>query len=340
VRARAGLRAVAAIGAAVHLAGCTRLPAALTPGGPQADRIGHLWWGLLALLAGIYALVIAVLALGVRREPDPDDGPTAFAAEESRLTRVVAGATIVTAAILVGILAFDLLTGRALAALPTGNPDAVAIRVTGHQWWWEVEYEDASPSERFLTANEIHVPVGRPVKLTLTSGDVIHSFWVPSLHGKRDLIPGRTTLLGIQADREGVYDGRCAEFCGLQHAHMGLRVIAESSERFEAWRRAQRAPAGEPSNPEAARGRELFPAMPCAMCHTVRGTPAAGTTAPDLTHVAARTTLAAGLLPNTRGHLAGWIADPQQIKPGTRMPANALQPDELQALVSYLQGLD
>jgi cytochrome c oxidase subunit 2 len=178
------------------------------------------------------------------------------------------------------------------------------------------------------------------VRLVLGSADVIHSFWVPSVHGKRDLFPGRTSELMIQVDRAGTFEGRCAEFCGLQHAHMGLLLIAEPLDRFDAWRHAQRAPAREPAHPEAARGREVFLAGPCVMCHQVRGTPSGGTFGPDLTHFGSRLTLAAATRPNTRGHLAGWILDPQQMKPGNKMPANSLDPSDLQALVSYLQGLD
>jgi cytochrome c oxidase subunit 2 len=183
------------------------------------------------------------------------------------------------------------------------------------------------------------VPVGVPVRIHGTSVDVIHSFWVPSLHGKMDLIPGRQTQIWVQADRPGVYRGQCAEFCGYQHAHMGFVVVAEPREQFDAWLDAQRAPAAEPADDEERLGRDVFVNGTCAMCHTIRGTPAASRTGPELTHVGSRATLAAGTLPNQRGHLAGWIVDPQGIKPGVRMPQNRLAPHELNALLAYLEHL-
>jgi cytochrome c oxidase subunit 2 len=173
----------------------------------------------------------------------------------------------------------------------------------------------------------------------LTSTDVIHSFWVPSLHGKMDLIPTHQNTIWMRADRPGAFRGQCAEFCGLQHANMGLLVVAEPPAEFEAWRRAQVAPARVPHTPDEVRGQAAFTSLPCALCHSIRGTPAGGRTGPDLTHLATRRTIAAGTLPNTRGHLAGWIVDPQGIKPGNAMPQSLLEPDDLQALVSYLGSL-
>jgi cytochrome c oxidase subunit 2 len=190
-----------------------------------------------------------------------------------------------------------------------------------------------------ITANEIHIPVGQPVEFQLKSRDVIHSFWVPTLHGKRDLIPRHVTTMTLQADRPGVYRGQCAEFCGYQHAHMAILVVAEPLEQFAAWLEHQRRPAAEPSDARQQRGQEVFLSAPCVMCHTIRGTLAGGRVAPDLTHIAGRHTLAAGTLPNTPGHLAGWIIDPQHIKPGNRMPAHSLNADDLQALLAYLGSL-
>jgi cytochrome c oxidase subunit 2 len=189
------------------------------------------------------------------------------------------------------------------------------------------------------TANEIHVPVGRPVAIDLKSRDVIHSFWVPNLHGKMDAIPGRVTNTWLQADSPGVWRGQCAEFCGLQHAHMALTVVAHPAHEFEQWLSAQREPATQPTEEIALRGQQVFLSGPCMMCHTIRGTPALSAFGPDLTHVASRRTLAAGTIPNTRGHLAGWILDPQVIKPGTRMPPTALGSEDLQALLAYLERL-
>jgi cytochrome c oxidase subunit 2 len=228
-------------------------------------------------------------------------------------------------------------TDRALAALSL--KDAVTLEVTAHQWWWTVKYLDGGPSEQVETANEIHVPVGRPVVVKLLSDDVIHSLWLPNLAGKRDLIPGRTALVQFRADKPGQYRGQCAEFCGFQHALMGLLVVAEPPAQFDAWLQAQRQSATPPTDAQALRGQSVFQSVSCAMCHTVQGTLAQGKRAPDLTHLASRQTLAAGTLPNTPQHLASWIADPQKHKPGTSMPATPLSADDLQAIVTYLGTL-
>jgi cytochrome c oxidase subunit 2 len=202
-----------------------------------------------------------------------------------------------------------------------------------------VRYLDPLPSSSFSTANEIHIPVGQPVELTLRSVDVIHSFWVPNLHGKKDLIPGQVNTLVLQADRPGIFRGQCAEFCGLQHANMALYVVAEPPDEFARWQERQRRPAPEPATDAARRGRDVFMASSCVLCHKIGGTMAGGVAGPDLTHVASRLSLAAGTLPNTRGHRAGWIVDPQMHKPGNNMPPNLLSPGDLQALLSYLDTL-
>jgi cytochrome c oxidase subunit 2 len=238
---------------------------------------------------------------------------------------------------LLGMIAASVATDRALLALP--DEDALQIEVTAHQWWWEFRYADPDPSRRFVTANELHVPVGRPVTLTLEASDVIHSFWVPRLAGKRDLIPGHTTTLRFQADRPGVYRGQCAEFCGHQHAHMALLVVAEPPARYAAWAERQRQPAPPAANPTVQRGREIFEQRTCAMCHAISGTPAAATRGPDLTHVGGRRTLAAATIPNTRENLVRWIADPHHDKPGVNMPPHAYRRDELEALAAYLGSL-
>ena len=213
------------------------------------------------------------------------------------------------------------------------------IRVIGHQWWWEVVYPDTIPQDQIETANEIHIPVGEPVVIAFESQDVIHSFWVPNLNGKRDLIPGYKTSLWLQADRAGVYRGQCAEFCGHEHAKMALVVVAQPPAEFEAWRAKQRQSQLPPTDSVAKRGEQVFLARDCVMCHAIAGTPAGGRTGPDLTHVASRATLAAGTLPNTRGNLGGWIVDPQRIKPGVLMPPNQIAPQDLQALLTYLETL-
>jgi cytochrome c oxidase subunit 2 len=235
------------------------------------------------------------------------------------------------------LLVVDFSTDRALAALSGSQP--LKIKVTGHQWWWEIRYDDPTPSQMVTTANELHIPTGQPVLLELASQDVIHSFWVPNLHGKKDLIPGYTTSLRLQADRPGVFRGQCAEFCGHQHAYMAFLVIAEPPEQFSAWLEAQRHPAEQPVNAMQQRGQRVFLSSSCVLCHSIGGSPAGGKAGPDLTHVASRQTLAAGTLPNTPGHLAGWIIDAPRIKPGAKMPPNSLAPEELHALLAYLEGL-
>lgn len=198
---------------------------------------------------------------------------------------------------------------------------------------------DSTPDQRFETANEIHIPVGRNVRLQLEGVDVIHSFWVPSLAGKQDLIPGRPNELTIRAERPGVYRGQCAEFCGLQHAHMAFFVIAEAQAEFDQWARLQRASASASSDAELTAGQKVFLTKPCAACHAIRGTSASGTNGPDLTHVGGRKYIAAGLFETTRGSLAAWIADPQTLKPGNNMPMVSLNPEELRSVSAYLANL-
>ncbi len=253
------------------------------------------------------------------------------------MTIGVLSATAITMVILWVFLFLDFGTQRALASLGAEAP--LTIELVGHQWWWEVQYVDSSPQRRITTANEIHIPVGRPVLVKTASRDVIHSFWAPNLHGKRDLIPGHQGAIYLQADTPGAFRAQCAEFCGHQHAKMALWVIAESEERFQSWMEQQRRPALAPRDSVTRRGQEVFLQGSCALCHAIQGTPAGSRVGPDLTHLASRRTIAAGTLPNTRGHLAGWIIDPQRIKPGVRMPSNALGASDLEALLTYLESL-
>jgi cytochrome c oxidase subunit 2 len=308
------------------------------PAGPQAlllDRLGDL---LYAIAAVVFVLVVVTLLLAVFRRRHGEDAEDAEEpARERRMAMVIAVAAGATVATLVAVLLLSFGSGRRLAATPP--PEALQIAVTGHQWWWEVEYRDSIASRWATTANEIHVPVGRPVVFELRGGDVIHSFWVPNLGVKRDMVPGQETSVWFQADTPGVYRGQCAEFCGHQHAKMAFLVVAEPSRQFTAWLETQRDTAHTPADSLARRGQEVFLASSCVLCHAVGGTPAGSRAGPDLTHLASRRTIAAGTLPNTRGHLAGWVVDPQQIKPGVRMPPNAIEPHDLQALLAYLESL-
>jgi len=253
------------------------------------------------------------------------------------MSRGVIGATAATVVILLTFLVYDLNVGRAMTRPPSHN--MLTIEVTGHQWWWEVTYSGVSPRDRFTTANEIHVPVGRPVLFVLQSSDVIHSFWVPSLAGKKDLVPGHTQSWWFQADTAGVYRGQCAEFCGYEHAKMAVFVVAEPPEAYTRWAQSAQSQAVPPNDPVAVRGQQVFARGSCGMCHNIEGTQFGSHVGPDLTHVASRRTLGAGTIRNTRGNLAGWILDPQGIKPGVHMPPNQLAPDDLEALLTYLQSL-
>ncbi|HEV7913695.1 MAG TPA: c-type cytochrome, partial [Albitalea sp.] len=281
--------------------------------GPQAAQIGALWNLALWLCSAVFAAILVALGVAVWRAPRArEDTPadvSPLQRDEPAARRGVAAAVGVSTVLLIAMLLASVFTDRALGALVLR--DAVHIELTGHQWWWSVRYDDADPSRIFTTANEMHVPVGRPVIVTLRSDDVIHSLWIPNLAGKKDLIPGRTATLALRADRAGTYRAQCAEFCGLQHAWMALPVTAEPPERYEAWAAQQRRSATAPSDPQALRGQQVFLGSTCAMCHAVVGTEAGAQHAPDLTHLAGRTTLGAGALPNDAAHLAAWISNPQ-----------------------------
>jgi cytochrome c oxidase subunit II len=309
----------------------------LSPAGPQAASIHHLWSLMLAATAAVFVVVLGFVLVAVVRGSRRRSHDAPSSTSEKALTRCVAAAVTVTVIVLVSVLLASFWTERSIASLQASS--AVSIAVTGHQWWWEIEYEDAIPARRMLTANEIHIPIGRPVVLKVTSRDVIHSFWVPNLQGKRDLIPGYTTAIWLQADRPGVFRGQCAEFCGLQHAHMALDVVAEPQTDFDGWLEGRRQPAHDPQTDVERRGQALFMNARCAGCHAIRGTDAQGRIAPDLTHVATRVTLGAGTVPNTPEHLAAWVRNPQSSKPGNQMPPSPLTDDDHASLVAYLSAL-
>lgn len=317
------------------------LHSALQPGGPQAGHVHALWLLLLTVCTLVLVAVTLAVLLAVRRAPRADAATPADAGallrDEAGPRRAVAVAIGVSGLLLIVLFVATVVTDRALAQLPLN--DALHIRLTGHQWWWEATYDDPQPSNVFSTANELHIPVGRPVLLTLEGADVIHSVWLPNLAGKKDLIPGRTATLALRADAPGVYRSQCAEFCGYQHARMVLLVYADAPAQYEQWVEHARTPAPAPERGETRRGQQVFLQSTCAMCHAISGTAASATQAPDLTHLASRRTIAAGTLPNTPATLAAWIEDPQRIKPGVNMPPNGLPPADLQALVAYLGTL-
>jgi cytochrome c oxidase subunit 2 len=293
-------------------------------------------------LAAIY-LIVLVLALIPAWRARRRRHPASIYIEPSeesdrRITTIVGSSVGVTVIILFVILFGDFFTGIKSHAL-ANDQNSIRIKITGHQWWWEVTYQDDNASKTVTDANEIHVPVGKTVRLELTSGDVIHSFWAPNFAGKKDLIPGHPTALYLRAQRTGTFWGQCAEYCGYEHAKMRFAFIVQSPEDYDGWIQAARQPAQEPQTSQQKRGREVFLARSCSMCHTITGTQAGGRLGPDLTHIASRSSLAAGTLPNSMGHLAGWIADPQAIKPGVNMPQQAIEPGDLQPLLEYLENL-
>ncbi|MDX1520230.1 MAG: cytochrome c oxidase subunit II [Anaerolineae bacterium] len=314
------------------LSGCAAAPSTLAPQGQGAAEIAMLWWIMFWLATGVFIAVMGLLfyALFRSRTGHPEESQT----ESRRDNLLIIGGGVTTLIILVVVYFFTLRTINVLAA---ATPEAeFTIEVVGRQWWWEVYY----PNQQVITANEIHIPVGQRVALKVTSGDVIHSFWVPQLHGKIDMIPGQTNTLWLQADRPGQYYGVCAEYCGIQHAKMAFIVVAEPLDEFREWLEQQSRPAVEAGDPLTQEGQELFLSTNCSQCHTISGTSASGTLGPDLTHFASRSTLGAGILPNTREHLAQWILNPQQIKQGNLMPATQLTEPKLEALVAYLQNLE
>ncbi|HET6232941.1 MAG TPA: cytochrome c oxidase subunit II [Longimicrobiaceae bacterium] len=333
---RIRLAALAAPLAMLAMAGCRGQQSMFDPAGPQAERIERLAVFAGVISTAVFIAVLAATAWAVLRRRRGDHAP-ASPDRDRRMGRTVAWLTGGTVAVLFVWLLADFGTQRAMAKV--GGTQPLKLTVTGHQWWWEVQYEDTVPQNRLVTANEIHIPVGRPVLVKLEAPDVIHSFWVPRLHGKRDLIPGYTNHVLLRADRPGRFRGQCAEFCGMQHAHMSFWVVAESPAKFDAWYRAQLRPAAAPADSTRRAGQTAFMSNSCAMCHAIRGTAAGAGNGPDLTHVGSRMSLASGTIANVPGHLGGWVVDPQSIKPGTQMPPNQLKPEELRALIAYLEGL-
>ncbi|HZZ60130.1 MAG TPA: cytochrome c oxidase subunit II [Roseiarcus sp.] len=309
----------------------------LNADGQFAGRILPLLWGLFILSVTVILVIAALVIAGVARR-----ARRAVIREvplvDSHATAWIAIGVGVTTLILIGFVAWSSVT-LARIAYPPSDP-ALTIRVTGHQWWWEFRYLDhKDPSQSFVTANEIHIPVGKPVRVELQSADVIHEFWVPSLAGKTQTIPGQTNVTWLEADRPGVYRGQCTQYCGNQHAHMVLAVFADRPDSFEAWRKDQLRDAPQPNTQETSLGERDF-VQHCAACHTVRGTVAEGKLGPDLTHLMSRSTIAAGILPNNPGYLSGWIANPQNLKPGALMPDLDISGPDLASIRSFLLTLN
>ncbi|MEN9931971.1 MAG: cytochrome c oxidase subunit [Pseudomonadota bacterium] len=313
---------------ALLLAGCSGVQTMIGGDGRHSALFNDLFVLFLIVCGLFYAAVIAFLlaALVRRRAAGPQAGLR---------TGLIGWTAAVTIGLSVLIVA-SFLTDRASLVSATS---ALRVTVTANQWWWDVRYDDPVPASMVRTANELHLPAGRPVVITLRSNDVIHSFWVPNLAGKQDMIPGRHTDIALVPTRSGRFRGQCAEFCGQQHARMALDIIVEPPARFEAWRRARLQPARAPSTPLQQAGLAYVTGRECSVCHAIAGTTANGQVAPDLTHVASRLSLGAGTFPMTRGHLYGWVADPQSAKPGNHMPTIGLESAELHAVIAYLETL-
>jgi cytochrome c oxidase subunit II len=303
------------------------LQSVLAPHGPQAGQIATLAWILFSLAAVVLAVVIAATLLAIRGSPR-------FRAILARERSIVVLGLIFHAVTLTLLLGYGVWLMRPNAS---ADGDALRIEVTGEQWWWRVAYAGAAP---VASANEITIPAGRPVEFTLKAADVIHSFWVPSLGGKVDMIPGRVTRLRLTAERAGVYRGQCAEYCGGPHALMAFEVIALPPADYDDWLRREASPAIAPTNETEQRGQSLFIAAGCGTCHAIRGTAANGTIGPDLTHIGSRRSVGIDTLKLTQANLARFIAENQHVKPGNRMPEfRILPPVERDAVAAYLLSL-
>jgi cytochrome c oxidase subunit 2 len=303
--------------------------------GVQNAHIHTMWTVLIDICTVMYLLVLGFLVWAVLRARRA--GSSSVARDSPAMSTALRGWIGLVIVGLFGITVTSYAVDRAI--FRASEQKGLSLQVTSEQWWWDINYQSDDPSQSFQTANEIHLPVNVAVQINLRSPDVIHSFWVPNLHGKQDLIPGRDTTIHLHPTRTGVFRGQCAEFCGAQHANMALYVVVQSQQDFDNWKAAQLQPANDPADSTSSRGRDTFMSSACALCHTIRGTDAAGTSGPDLTHLASRLSLAAGTLDFSRGHLAAWIADPQGIKPGNHMPTVGLDPDDLQSITAYLEGL-
>jgi cytochrome c oxidase subunit 2 len=316
--------------AAVPLVGCGGQQSVLNPMGPEALQLAQLSWHLFAAGAFVLLVVVVAIAAAIR-------GPAPMRALLASPRAVAWGGVVFPAASLTVLLAYGVWMTRA-AAITRDDAAALRIAVVGEQWWWRVEYQQADGT--IATANEIRLPTHRPVVFILRSADVIHSFWVPNLGGKVDMIPGRTTYLRVRADSPGVLRGQCAEFCGGPHALMALPVVVMPPAEFDAWLTGQAGLAIEPAPPAERRGRELFLAAGCGACHTIRGTPAMGTLGPDLTHLASRRAVGVDTVAMGQTNIARFIRDGQHMKPGNLMPPfRIFAPDELDAVAAYLAGL-
>jgi cytochrome c oxidase subunit 2 len=323
-----------AVAVALTASGCGGDQSPLAPVSRPAREISELWWWMLVAAGVVFGGAVAMLGIAWVRRNRPGL-PVLGENEQATMALVVAFGILIPIVVLVALFIVANLVVLRDSDAPQARTTAMTVQVVGHQWFWEARY----PGTTAVTANEIHIPARTPVNLVGTTADVIHSFWVPRLNRKIDLIPGRRNSVLLYADKPGRYRGQCAELCGLQHAHMGLMVIADPPARFRAWLAATAKPAAAPTTAQARRGEHVFLTNACAGCHAIRGTSAGGDVGPDLTHVASRATLAALAVPNRGALLSQFIRDPQHLKPGIRMPALHLSDPDFAALAAYLEGL-
>jgi cytochrome c oxidase subunit II len=326
-------RLIVVVTSALALAGCGE-QSPLDPHSHQAREIATLWWGMLAAASVVFLGAVALLLLGAVRRTRPGL-PLLGEREGAFIGLVVIFGMGIPVVVLVALFAIANRVVLPDTDAPKASTTRMTIRVIGHQWFWEVRY----PGSTAVTANEIHIPVRTRVNVVAETHDVIHSFWVPQLNRKIDMVPGHPNRVLLYADQPGRFRGQCAEFCGLQHAHMALSVYADSPDRFRAWLAGQARPRTAPRTPAARTGERVFLSKQCASCHAIRGTPAKGRVGPDLTHLRSRATLAALTIPNRRVDLDHWIHDPQDIKPGANMPALKLTPAEFRSVLDYLESL-
>jgi len=306
----------------------------ISPGGKAARDIATLWWVMLVGSVVVFAVVLVLVAVVLLRRRALRGAPDLEPRGRVGTWVPVVGGIVVPAVVLAGLFALTLGTLSSTSPASAGST-SLTVQVTGRQWFWDVTY----PNAHVRTANEIHIPVGVPVRVEVSSGDVIHSFWVPELNRKIDMVPGRTNTVTLEAMHRGMFRGQCAEFCGLQHANMAFVVVAEPRDEFDSWLATQAKPARPPPNAALENGQQVFLGSGCVYCHTIAGTNASGKIGPDLTHLASRSYIGAGAAANSPGELAGWILDPQHVKPGNRMPGTDLTGPELQDLLEYLESL-
>ncbi len=310
----------------------------LSPGGPAGQKLTDLGWFVLWLSIGVAVVMWFLIGMlltrprGTLLEHAPADAG-------GGQNWILYGGFLFPAVVLMAMYVVGL---NAMSEFPLnkGMQTPAQIRIVGHQWWWEEHYLYGPVHDHFVTANEVHIPVGKPVDIDLTSDDVIHSFWVPALHGKVDLIPGNMNRIRIEASHPGIFRGQCAEYCGEEHARMALLVVAQTPQDFEKWLERSRQPGVAPANPEQIAGEQVFMSGACSLCHTVDGTLAHGSVGPNLTHIGSRHKIAANWMDNDTANLSAWVTHARSLKPGVVMPnLSEFNGDQLRELVAYLQSL-